>query len=309
MGQATANTVFQIEVDPVNDAPALDVLREVQVDEGGSVVISNGYLRVLDGDTHASKLNFSVLEGPYYGRVDRNSFSQADIDESRVRYVHDGSESRRDSLRFSVADASGAQFVSTWLRFAIRALNDGPIIPAIENPHIKEGEVLVLDLAATDPEGSPIQTTVTGLPTGATLDGTMLKWLPLYDQAGTYPLGAIYNDGQGGISRLRIDIQVSESPLPVLMPDPALLDFGDVPAGETAKGRFLLSIRRRLRLSWLPFRVPPTTYMYLLRHSPWDWIQESGPISTCVLPPPPTVPTCSRRNCSARQDWGPLKYR
>ena len=157
LGQATANTVFRFEIDPVNDAPQLDVLREVQVDEGGSVVISNGYLRVLDGDTHASKLNFSVLEGPFYGRVDRNSFSQADIDESRVGYVHDGSESRRDSLRFSVADASGAQFVSTWLRFAIRALNDGPIIPTIENPSVNEGELLVLDLAATDPEGAIIK--------------------------------------------------------------------------------------------------------------------------------------------------------
>ena len=95
--------------------------------------------------------------------------------------------------------------------------------------------------------------TVSGLPTGATLDGTMLKWLPLYDQAGTYPLGAIYDDGQGGISRLRIDIQVGESPLPVLMPDPALLDFGDVPAGQTAERSFSLVNQTQVALELAPF--------------------------------------------------------
>ena len=137
-GLTTANTAFQIEVDPVNDAPRLDVLREVQVDEGGVVVISNGYLRILDGDTHSSKLTFTVHEGPFHGRLDRNTFSQDDIDRSLVRYVHDGSETQRDSLRFSVTDNNGEMLVSTWLSFAINALNDGPIIPSIESPHIIE---------------------------------------------------------------------------------------------------------------------------------------------------------------------------
>ena len=252
-GLATANTAFHIEIDPVNDAPRLDVLREVQVDEGGSVVVNNGYLRILDGDTHASKLTFTVHEGPYYGRVGRSTFSQADIDRSLVSYVHDGSETQRDSLRFSVADAGGAQLASTWLSFAIRSLNDGPIIPSIESPHIKEGELLVLDLAATDPEGAAITTTVTGLPTGATLDGTMLKWLPLYDQAGSYPLAAVYDDGQGGTSRLRIDINVSDAQVPMLLPEPALVDFGDVPAGETEDKTFALVNQAPVALELAPF--------------------------------------------------------
>ncbi len=252
-GLTTANTAFQIEVDPVNDAPRLDVLREVQVDEGGSVVISNGYLRVLDGDTHASKLTFTVHEGPYHGPLGRNTFTQDDIDRSLVRYVHDGSETQRDSLRFSVTDDNGEMLVSTWLSFAINALNDGPIIPSIETPNIKEGELLVLDLAATDPEGAAITTTVTGIPAGATLDGTMLKWLPVYDQAGTYPLAAVYDDGQGGTSRLRIDINVADAPVPMLLPEPSLVDFGDVPAGETADRSFALVNQAPVALDLAPF--------------------------------------------------------
>ena len=252
-GVPTNSIGFAFEIDPVNDPPALDVLREVQVDEGGSVVISNGYLRVLDGESHASKVNYTVHSGPFHGSLGRNTFSQADIDQSLVRYLHDGSETLRDSLLFSVADGNGSELIRTWLRFAVRAINDGPIIPSIGTPNVNEGQLLVLDLTATDPEGSPIQTTVSGLPTGATLDGTMLKWLPLYDQAGTYPLGAIYDDGQGGISRLRIDIQVGESPLPVLMPDPALLDFGDVPAGQTAERSFSLVNQTQVALELAPF--------------------------------------------------------
>ncbi len=252
-GLTTANTAFQIEVDPVNDAPALDVLREVHVDEGGTVVISNGYLRVLDSDAKASAVTFTVHEGPFHGRLGRSTFSQADIDRSLVSYVHDGSETQRDSLLFSVSDGNGAGLVTTWLSFAVRSLNDGPIIPSIENPNIKEGELLVLDLTATDPEGAALTTTVTGLPTGATLDGTMLKWLPLYDQAGSYPLAAVYDDGQGGTSRLRIDINVADSPVPMLLPEPSLVDFGDVPAGETADRSFALVNQAPVALDLAPF--------------------------------------------------------
>ena len=81
----------------------------------------------------------------------------------------------------------------------------------------------------------------------------MLKWLPLYDQAGSYRLAAVYDDGQGGTSRLRIDIQVVDAPVPVLMPDPALLDFGDVPAGETAERSFALVNQTQVALELAPF--------------------------------------------------------
>ena len=252
-GLTTTNTAYQIEIDPVNDPPRLDVLREVPVDEGGSVVVSNGYLRVLDGDTRASKVTFSVLEGPFHGRLDRNTFSQQDIDRSLVRYVHDGSETVRDSLHFRVLDGQGAELMSTWLSFAIQARNDGPIIPSIEPPHIQEGELLVLELAATDPEGAPVTMTPTALPPGATLEGTTLRWLPLYEQAGSYPLAVTYDDGDGGVSRLRLDINVADAPVPVLMPDPALLDFGDVAAAETADRTFELVNETFVALELAPF--------------------------------------------------------
>ena len=86
-GVPTSSFSFGLAITPVNDPPALDVLQEVPVDEGGTIVISNGYLRVLDGDTHATRLTFSVHEGPFYGRLGRNTFTQADIDNSLVSYV------------------------------------------------------------------------------------------------------------------------------------------------------------------------------------------------------------------------------
>ena len=69
-----------------------------------------------------------------------------------------------------------------------------------------------MNLAATDPEGETIQMAVTGLPTGAMLDGTMLKWLPLYDQAGTYPLAAVYDDGPAGETTDRAFALVNQAP-------------------------------------------------------------------------------------------------
>ncbi len=244
---------------------AIDVLQTVPVDEGATVVVSNGYLRVLDPDTPTNQLAFTVNSGPSHGRLNRSAFTQADIDNSLVSYVHDGSETQRDSLSFSVVDGSGLEFARTWLRFAVRALNDGPIIPSIENQHIKEGEFLVLDVAATDPEGDAIQMTVTALPPGAALEGTMLKWFPFYDQAGIYPLAVTYEDGQGGTSRLRLDIQVAEAPLPVLMTEPSLLEFGDVPAGETVDRSFALTNDHPVTMELVPFS---STSPHLNVHSP-----------------------------------------
>ena len=86
---------------------AIDVLQTVQVDEGATVVVSNGYLRVLDADTPTNQLAFTVNAGPFHGRLNRSAFTQADIDNSLVSYVHDGSETQRDSLSFSVVDGSG----------------------------------------------------------------------------------------------------------------------------------------------------------------------------------------------------------
>ena len=264
-GLSTSSFGFGFEIEPVNDAPSLDVLRDVPVEEGGYVVISNGYLRILDGDTHASKLIFTVQAAPVHGRLNQGSFSQADIDESLVTYIHNGSDSKADSLLFSVADANGLELISTWLHFVIQARNDAPVIPSIEHLSIKEGELLVLDLTATDPEGASVATTVTGLPTGATLDGTILKWLPLYDQSGTYPLGVDYDDGEGGTSRLRFEIHVGETPIPMLMPEPSLLDFGDVAAGETADLTFVLVNNAPISMDLAPFA---STSAYLKVVSP-----------------------------------------
>ena len=254
-GLSTSSFTFGLTItgNTDSDPPTLNVLQTVQVDEGGSVVVSNGYLRVLDGDTPSSKLTFTIHSGPSHGRLTRTTFTQADVDNSLVSFVHDGSETQRDSLSFSVTDDIGLVLASTWLRFAVRSLNDGPLIPLIENQHIKEGELLLLDVAATDAEGDSVQMTVTALPPGATLEGTLFRWFPFYDQAGTYPFAVTYEDGQGGNSRLRLDIEVADAPLPVLTPEPSLLEFGDVPAGEAADLSFAFTNENGVTMELVPF--------------------------------------------------------
>ncbi len=42
------------------------------------------------------------------------------------------------------------------------------------------------------------------------------------------------------MARLRSDIAVEEVPVPMLQPDPALVDFGDVAAGQTKEASFSL---------------------------------------------------------------------
>ena len=58
----------------------IDAVNALQVDEGGTIIVTNGNLRTLDSDDHATALRYEVATAPAHGSLNLSSFIQADID-------------------------------------------------------------------------------------------------------------------------------------------------------------------------------------------------------------------------------------
>lgn len=241
VGIATSTAHFDLAIAPADDAPTLDVQQTLLLNEGEEISITNGSLRALDAEALPQHIAYTVLQAPAHGHLNLSSFTQDDIDSGRLSYRHDGSETTQDAFSFVVEDGAGNQLTPQTLTLRISPVNEAPVIPRFDPPAIDEGQELVLQLAATDPEGDSITLSTSDLPPGATLSGTMLTWRPTYEQAGRYPLVVVYDDGRGGQSRLRTDIEVRNELVPSFLSESAQLDFGDIPAGTAVEKTFALT--------------------------------------------------------------------
>lgn len=134
-GSAVTNEEsFAITITPVDDAPVPAVNTGATLDEGGSAVLAQAQLNTTDVDTAASNITYNVTAAPANGRLEFTdnagtaitSFTQADINAGRIRYVNDGSETTSDSFSFTVTDGTTG-LSSQAFNFAINPVDDAPV--------------------------------------------------------------------------------------------------------------------------------------------------------------------------------------
>lgn len=142
-GKLTTSRQVPVNVTPVNDAPRLVHNNMLRLREGGRRVISPRILSFADVDNPPSQLRYRIDRLPVHGRIFRDSvqlyehdtFTQADINQRRIRYRHDGSETTHDKFTLDLNDGSGADIPDITEEIKIRPVNDPPIIsrlPAVE---------------------------------------------------------------------------------------------------------------------------------------------------------------------------------
>ncbi|MEX0272106.1 cadherin-like domain-containing protein [Leptolyngbyaceae cyanobacterium UHCC 1019] len=109
-----------INVTSVNDDPVLLSVNTLTVGESSgtstNVIISNSLLRSTDVDNTANQISYVVAGTPTAGQLrivngsgfitltTGSRFTQADIDNNRLRYAQDGSEATSDSFTFQISD-------------------------------------------------------------------------------------------------------------------------------------------------------------------------------------------------------------
>jgi parallel beta-helix repeat protein len=122
----------QITITNVNDTPQVSTNALATLAEGASITISNTQLRFTDPDNAASQLTYTVSTSPANGRLELNTapgfsittFTQTDIDNGRIIYVHSGSETTTDSFVFRVSDGAGGTSSSVTFNLSITPVDD-----------------------------------------------------------------------------------------------------------------------------------------------------------------------------------------
>jgi Ca2+-binding RTX toxin-like protein len=111
-GAKTGSGTVTLNVNAVNDAPTITSNNNILVDEGNTVIITNAMLQVSDVDNIPTELIYTINNLPAQGQLLLNNnaiavggtFTQDDINNNRLTYTHNGSETVIDGFNFTVAD-------------------------------------------------------------------------------------------------------------------------------------------------------------------------------------------------------------
>ncbi len=103
-----------VQVDPINHPPVLAINAGLSVEAGSSTTITRDLLRADDSDNGPAELTYRVANVPAEGHLTLdgkilaagNTFTQADIDAGKLKYVQGGSV-HSDRFTFTVSDGSG----------------------------------------------------------------------------------------------------------------------------------------------------------------------------------------------------------
>ena len=134
----------------VNDSPQL-ILERTTVDEGSSNVLAEDVLSATDADdTEPGDLTFRFNSLPTHGVLTLNgsvvsagdTFTITDLEQDRLRYIHDGSETSIDYFEVQVNDGGEDGSIPATGRFTLR------INEVIDPPPALQNEALQLEFGA-----------------------------------------------------------------------------------------------------------------------------------------------------------------
>jgi hypothetical protein len=131
-----------VDITAVNDSPLVGTNTGTTVAEGGTVTITTAMLNEADVDDAGTGLTYTVTSGPTNGQLELttnagvaiSSFTQDDINNNRVVFIHNSTQSTVDSFDFSLADGgeNGSTPASGTFNFTVTNVNDAPVASAIE---------------------------------------------------------------------------------------------------------------------------------------------------------------------------------
>jgi len=155
---------LNIHIIPVNDPPTIDSNIGITVNEDAFITITSEYLFIKDPDTLNNLIEFTLTRLPDNGTLSllnipftdvEQTFTQDDIDNNKLRYKHDGSETTEDAFRFKIMDDGNNTIDSTRFVITILGVNDPPVAENFLNESTDEDTILTGQLSYTDNENFP----------------------------------------------------------------------------------------------------------------------------------------------------------
>ncbi len=145
-----------ITLSPVNDEQSLDTNAGMTVDEEATATITTTMLSTSDVEQSPAQIIYTVASVPVNGALKldgaplgtSNTFTQDDIDNGRLVYAHNGSETTADSFTFTVDDGFGTATSGTF-NITVNPVNDAPVA-TVDSFSVAEGSTTTLDIANND---------------------------------------------------------------------------------------------------------------------------------------------------------------
>ena len=139
-----------MDIAAVNDPPYVINNLGLGLNEGASKTITTTALSAGDVETADSLLSFTLTSGPSNGHLENTdnpsvsitSFTQQNLTDGKILYVHNGSNTISDSFTFKVADDEGGELTGQTFSITINAIDD-------DAPTISKNDCLTLDEGAT----------------------------------------------------------------------------------------------------------------------------------------------------------------
>jgi len=193
--------VRPVTVEPVNTAPVLTSGASVTLDEDTSALVD---LRGLATDAEGDPLVYEITAEPQHGTL-------VAVEPGVWRYTPGPDFSGRDSLRFTASDGD-LRALPVELALIVTPVNDAPVLAATGSATVREGDRLVLQLTAVDPERDPITWSIESGAPGATIDSDgLLRWTAAVDGPVDRIFRILAEDGQGGTARQTLTVRVENA--------------------------------------------------------------------------------------------------
>lgn len=117
---------------PVNEAPTLSNNSALTLNERDTATISDILLQSTDTDNTAAEITYTVTDSPDFGTLNLNgvalsansTFTQEDINTSKLTYTTNPVETASDNFIFTVSDGASGNIGSTVFSIGVTSVNE-----------------------------------------------------------------------------------------------------------------------------------------------------------------------------------------
>ncbi|KAJ8280121.1 hypothetical protein GJAV_G00050770 [Gymnothorax javanicus] len=196
-GKFTVQKTILVMIIPVDDeTPRMTINDGLEIEIGETKIINNKILKATDLDSEDSSLTYIIRYGPGQGFLQRRTpfgsyenitvgmkFTQSEVDQDLIIYVHNGQEGIRDLIKFDVTDGLNP-LIDRYFYITIGSID--MVFPDVvsKGVSLKEGGrvTLTTDLLSTSDLNSPDENlvfTITRAPVRGHLECTDTPGMPI----------------------------------------------------------------------------------------------------------------------------------